>query len=111
MDSSAAVEEIPVSKPSKPIRRGRVSKEPGSRRSAGARTKAGPRDRYFLADGKSGEAHVSLGRELASDKEAIVAAFQEQTTFYVLNEFRVEAEFTGRGAELVKKEIAKTDPQ
>src|SRR4051794_31989345 len=116
MSNNTVLAETPASPATEMMRRSRNREEKRSRRSAegtkrqaGSRTKAGSRERYFLANGSGEDGQIALGRELPSEQQVLVAAFQEQTTFYVLNEFRVEAEFKGKGAELVKKSVIKAD--
>jgi hypothetical protein len=65
-------------------------------------------ERYFLSNGTSGE-KLTMGRELASEQEALVAAFQEKATFFVVTEYRVETQFEGANALLVKEGVSRAD--
>ena len=50
-----------------------------------------------------------MGRELASEQEALVAAFQEKATFFIVTEYRVETQFKGANALLVKEGVLRAD--
>lgn len=107
MNSSAALAEMPVAPATEPRRKVGAREAKVARRS-GAKPKANSRERYFLATGKPGDP-VAIGRELDSEPEALVAAFQEKVTFFVVTEYRVETQFKGASALLVKEGIAGTD--
>ena len=107
MNSSAALAEMPVVPATEPRRKGK-EREGKSTRRGNATSKANRRERYFLATGKPGDP-VTIGRELESEPEALVAAFQEKVTFFVVTEYRVETQFKSASALLVKEGIAGTD--
>jgi hypothetical protein len=50
-----------------------------------------------------------MGRELASEQEALVAAFQGKATFFVVTEYRVGTQFKGANALLVKEGVSRAD--
>lgn len=102
--STASVAEIPAAAPDV-VPKGRA-REGKSARRTGARPKGNGIGRYFLAVGQPGE-EVTIGRELASEQEALVAAFQEKVTFFVLTEYRVETRFKGANALLVKEGVSR----
>ncbi len=110
MNSASAIAEVPAA--ANPVeaahRTPRAKEAKTARRTAVARAKSNARERYFLADGKS-DAAISVGRELGSEHEAVVAAFQERKSFFVVTEFRVEAQFKGRNTELVKEGVTRTE--
>lgn len=101
--STAAVAEMLAAPEPDMVRKGRA-REGKSARRTGAKPKASGLDRYFLAAGQPGE-NVTIGRELASEQEALVAAFQEKVTFFVVTEYRVETRFKGANALLVKEGV------
>ena len=109
MNSSAAIAEIPAAPAPEVTRKGglREGKLKSPRRGS-AKPKANSRERYFLGTGKAGDP-VAIGRELASEQEALVAAFQEKATFFVVAEYRVETQFKGASALLVKEGVSRPD--
>ncbi len=109
MNSSAAIAEMPAAPPTEVARKGglREGKSKSLRRGS-AKPKANSRERYFLGTGKSGDP-VAIGRELESEQEALVAAFQEKATFFVVTEYRVETQFKGASALLVKEGVSRAD--
>jgi hypothetical protein len=107
MNSSTAVAELPVAPATEVLRKGRAREAKTSRRSS-VKPKANGRERYFLGTGKAGD-QFAIGRELKSEQEALVAAFQEKVTFFVVNEYRVETQFKGATAMLVKEGVSRAD--
>ena len=107
MNSGTALAEMPVAPATEPRRKGR-EREGKSARRGSATPKANRLERYFLATGKQGDP-IAIGRELESEPEALVAAFQEKVTFFVVTEYRVGTQFKGASALLVKEGIAGTD--
>jgi hypothetical protein len=107
MNSAAAIAEVPAQPATEGVRKGRVREGKGTKRGS-AKPKANALERYFLATGSSGE-KVAMGRELASEQEALVAAFQEKATFFVVTEYRVETQFKGANALLVKEGVSRAD--
>lgn len=110
MNSASAVAEVPAA--ANPVDAGhrtpRAKEAKTARRTAAARAKSSARERYFLVEEK-GDAAISVGRELGSEHEAVVAAFQEQKSFFVVTEFRVEAQLKGKSTELVKEGVTRTE--
>ncbi|MFL6446722.1 MAG: hypothetical protein ACJ746_03415 [Bryobacteraceae bacterium] len=107
MNSAVAIAEPPAQPATEVVRKGRAREGKPSKR-ASAKPKANALARYFLANGSSGE-EVTMGRELASEQEALVAAFQEKATFFVVTEFRVDTQFKGANALLVKEGVLPGD--
>lgn len=107
MNSTAVIAEAPAHPAAEGVRRGRAKEGKGTKRGS-AKPKANGLERYFLANGSSGE-KVTMGRELASEQEALVAAFQEKGTFFVVTEYRVETQFKGANALLVKEGVSRPD--
>ncbi len=107
MNSSAALAEMPATPASEPRRKGREREAKSNRRSS-AKPKRNSAERYFLATGKPGDP-VAMGRECQSEQEALVAAFQEKVTFFVVQEYRVETQFKGSNTLLVKEGVSGTD--
>ena len=108
MNSPAGVAEAPTSSSSEAIVRKRQGREGKGTKRASAKPKANGLERYFLSNGSS-EEKVAMGRELAIEQEAVVAAFQEKATLFVVTEYRVETQFKGANALLVKEGISRTD--
>ena len=106
MSNAAAIAE-PATPAAEGVRKGRAREGKGTKR-ANARPKTNPLERYFLASGSSGD-KVTMGRELASEHEALVAAFQEKATFFVVIEYRVQTQFKGPDALLVKEGVSRAD--
>jgi hypothetical protein len=107
MNSAAAIAEVPAQSAAESVRKGRGREGKGTKRTS-ARPKTSAFERYFLATGSSGET-VTMGRELASEQEALVAAFQGKATFFVVTEYRVETQFKGANALLVKEGVLRAD--
>ncbi|MBV9085835.1 MAG: hypothetical protein JOZ62_24435 [Acidobacteriaceae bacterium] len=107
MNSAAAIAELPAQPVAEGARKARGREGKGTKRGS-AKPKANALDRYFLANGSSGE-EVAMGRELGSEQEALVAAFQEKATFFVVTEYRVETQFKGANALLVKEGVSRAD--
>jgi hypothetical protein len=107
MNSAAAIAEPPAQPATEGVRKARGREGKGTKRGS-AKPKANALERYFLANGSSGE-RVTMGRELASEQEALVAAFQEKATFFVVTEYRVETQFKGANALLIKEGISRPD--
>lgn len=105
-NSAAAIAEMPVTSPPDGGRRGRGREGKNARRAA--RAKPAAIERYFLSADSAGE-KIALGLELPTEQEALVAAFQEKGTFFVVTEYRVETQFKGANALLVKEGISRTD--
>ena len=103
--SAAAMAEMPATPDPEVVRKGR-GKEGKSIRRASTKPKGNSRDRYFLSAGQPGE-KVGIGRELNSEQEALIAAFQEKLTFFVVTEYRVETRYKGINTLLVKEEISR----
>lgn len=106
-DSSTAVTEMPAKPVTEVVRKGR-SKEGKTARRTTPKAKANSRERYFLATGQPGD-KVTIGRELASEQEALVTAFQEKVTFFVVTEYRVDTQFKGASALLIKEGVSRAD--
>ena len=105
MNSSAAtMAEMPATPAPEVVRKGRGKEGKGTRRIS-VKPKGNSRERYFLSAGQPGEA-VALGRELNSEQEALIAAFQEKLTFFVVTEYRVETRSKGINTLLIKEEIS-----
>ena len=107
MNSAAAIAEVPAEPAAESVRKGRGREGKGTKRTS-ARPKTTALERYFLATGSSGET-VTMGRELASEQEALVTAFQEKATFFIVTEYRVETQFKGANALLVKEGVLRAD--
>jgi hypothetical protein len=104
LNGAAALTEtpaVPALEAARPAR----SKEPKNSKKNSVKAKVSGRERYFLAAGESGE-EIVTGRELKSEQEAMVAAFQERKTFFAVTEYRVIPQFKGPAAMLVKEGVS-----
>jgi len=107
MNNTSAIGELPAALATEGVRKGRA-REVKSTKRAGTKPKTNALERYFLANDSPGET-VAMGRELGSEQEALVAAFQEKATFFVVTEYRVETQFKGANALLVKEGVSRAD--
>ena len=64
-------------------------------------------ERFFLAGPNGNEGSPALGREVASESEAIVEAFRAGVNFFKISEFRTRAEIPSSGEPILKKEAVK----
>lgn len=106
-NAAAALAEMPAAPAPEPARKGRSREGRGARRPS-QRARSNTLERYFLATGQSGE-NVAIGRELSNEQEALVAAFQEKVTFFVVTEYRVDTQFKGASALLVKEGVSRPE--
>ena len=107
MTNAVAIAEPPATAAAEGVRRGRAKEGKGTKRGI-VKPKANGLERYFLATDSSGE-KVIMGRELTSEQEALVAAFQEKATFFVVTEYRVGTQFKGANTLLVKEGVSRAD--
>ena len=61
--------------------------------------------RYFLAEASGNNGSLALGREVASEGEALVEALRLGVTFYEIQEYRVVPDFSGRRPLLGKEAV------
>src|ERR1700733_14881192 len=90
------------------------SKPPGARgaparkrRGHDESPKATGEERFFLAGVNRNGDVPALGRECASEAEAIIAAFRESLNFYRISEFQTRADVGPSGEPVLKKEALK----
>ena len=62
--------------------------------------------RYFLAEASGNDGSLALGRELASEGEALVEALRLGVTYYEVQEYRVVPDFSGRKPLLNKEAVS-----
>jgi hypothetical protein len=62
--------------------------------------------RYFLAETNGNNGSLALGREVASEGEALVEALRLGVTFYEVQEFRVVPDFAGKKPQLNKEAVS-----
>jgi len=85
------------------------TKGPTTRRRRGhdEAPKATGEERFFLAGpNRNGDA-PALGRECASEAEAIIAAFRESLNFYRISEFQTRVDVSTSGEPVLRKEALK----
>src|SRR5450755_136021 len=61
--------------------------------------------RYFLAEANGNDGSLALGREVASEGEALVEALRVGVTYYEIQEYRVVPDFSGRKPLLGKEAV------
>ena len=89
---------------SKPSGRGATTRR---RRGHDESPKATGEERFFLAGpNRNGDA-PALGRECASEAEAIIDAFRERLNFYRISEFQTRADVGPSGEPVLRKEALK----
>ena len=64
-------------------------------------------ERFFLAETNGNSAMPTLGREMASEAEAIVEAFRTSVNFFAISEFRTRAETSSSRYPVIKKEAVR----
>ena len=94
------------------------SKAPPSRGTATRRrrerqdnSKATGEERFFLASGNGNGGIPALGRECASEAEAIIDAFRERVNFFRVAEFQTRADVAPSGEPILRKDgLKKNNP-
>ena len=94
------------------------SKAPPSRGTATRRrrerqdnSKATGEERFFLASGNGNGEVPALGRECASEAEAIIDAFRERVNFFRVAEFQTRADVAPSGEPILRKDgLKKNNP-
>ena len=94
------------------------SKAPPSRGTATRRrrerqdnSKATGEERFFLASGNGNGGIPALGRECASEAEAIIDAFRERVNFFRVAEFQTRADVGPSGEPILRKDgLKKNNP-
>jgi hypothetical protein len=84
-----------------------ASTAPRRRRGRKEITEAAIVERFFLAEANGAGAMPTLGREMASEAEAIVEAFRAGVNFFAISEFRTRAETSSSRYPVIKKETVK----
>ena len=86
------------------------AKRESRRRGSGRRSRNQPADgqRYFVAKASNRRGPLTLDREVASEAEALVAAFKGDTRVFVVIEYTVAQKLQGTSVTLVK-ELAPPD--
>lgn len=69
--------------------------------------KANGEERFFLAGPQRNGDAPALGRECASEAEAIIDAFRERLNFYRISEFQTRADVGPSGEPVLRKEALK----
>jgi hypothetical protein len=84
----------------RPSSNGQASKRRGGRR---ARAKSPSGVRYFVGRPASGDAKPTLEQEVASEPEALVIAFKNDSRVYFVSEYRVTHRIDGGEVRLEKE--------
>ena len=66
--------------------------------------------RFFVPKGGANGEKLELGRELSSEGEARVEALKLGVTYYIVQEWRPVADFTGKNPELKRESVARKAP-
>jgi hypothetical protein len=64
-------------------------------------------ERFFLAGANRNGDVPALGRECASEAEAMIDAFRERVNFYRISEFQTRADVSPSGEPVLRKEALK----
>ena len=67
-------------------------------------SKTSGEERFFLASGSHNGGVPALGRECASEAEAIIDAFRERLNFYRVSEFQTRADVGPSGEPILRKD-------
>ena len=83
---------------------------PRRRRGANEEPANGKREeRFFLAAPDGGGSAPSLGRECASEAEAIIESFRSKLNFYKISEFQTRADIERSGDPVLRKEVVRSN--
>jgi hypothetical protein len=66
------------------------------------------RNRFFLAKAASSNSVPELGKEFATEPEAIVESLKTNLTYFTVSEWRGVADFSGKKPELKREAVLKT---
>ena len=85
------------------------TKGPATRRKRGhdEPPKTTGEERFFLAGANRNGDAPALGRECASEADAIIDAFRERVSFYRISEFQTRADVGPSGEPVLRKEALK----
>jgi hypothetical protein len=86
-----------------------VTKAPTTRRRRNREEgpKTNGEERFFLAGANRNGDTPALGRECATEAEAIIDAFRERANFYRVSEFQTRADVGASGEPVLRKEALK----
>ena len=70
-------------------------------------SKTNGEERFFLASANRNGAVPTLGRECATEAEAIIEAFREKVNLYRVTEFQTRADIGRSGEPILRKETLK----
>jgi hypothetical protein len=84
-----------------------ASLAPRRRRGRKETAEAATIERFFLAETNGNSTMPTLGREMASEAEAIVEAFRTSVNFFAISEFRTRAETSSSRYPVIKKEAVR----
>jgi hypothetical protein len=83
-----------------------VAQRPARRRPAPGETQPEPAVRFFLGGKDSNGGSPLLGKELASENEALIESLKTGASFYAITEYRALPDVSGK-APLIRKEAVK----
>ncbi len=90
-------------KDSQPIRAPRGNGKGRTRRETGTEGQ-----RFFLAEPQQGNGIPELGKEFATEPEAIVESLKTGLSYFTLSEWRGTADFSGKKPELRRQGVTRT---
>jgi hypothetical protein len=98
--------------------RGRTEAKEGSGKQSRPRRRRGAKEefantkseeRFFLAAPDGGGGAPALGRECASEAEAIIESFRSKLNFYKISEFQTRADIEPSGDPVLRKEVVRSN--
>lgn len=116
-NGEAASQERPVL-PENKGPRGRTEAKDGSEKRSSPRRRRAAKDepannkgeeRFFLVGADGGGSAPALGRECASEAEAIIESFRSKLNFYKIAEFQTRADIEPSGDPVLRKEVVRSN--
>ena len=106
MTSTAATDTVPAAKTIRAESGSEASPIRSRRSRANSDEESTGNARYFLAEANGNNGSLALGREVASEGEALVEALCLGVTYYEIQEYRVVPDFSGRKPQLGKEAVS-----
>ena len=105
MTSTAATDTVPAAKTIRAESGSEASPTRTRRSRANSDEESNGNARYLLAEANGNNGSLALGREVASEGEALVEALRLGVTYYEIQEYRVVPDFSGRKPLLGKEAV------
>jgi len=100
---TGTAESISEANDHEPARPGRGSRKPRTGQANGTEGQ-----RFFLAKAGNGKGLPELGKELATEAEAIVESLKAGLSYFAIVEWRGGADFSGKKAKLTKEAVTRS---